>query len=118
MEIDRSEISYGDRTNFSFYDKLGQYQMQHPHASPLSCAYVDFMIQKNGRVFIIDSLTDSKNRDVSGLVDDSLPDYVVGPGPRIKTDEDYNNLRRRIGKFIETIESAHKHAEHSKLVFG
>jgi hypothetical protein len=117
MKAKRTEFTYGDRTSFSFYDKRGQYTKENSDASPFACAFMDLAVRDNGRIFVINSVTDSEGRDISYLVsNDVFPNHVVPPRSNPNSPE-LRGMYKAIDKYVAIIERVHKHAEHSKLVF-
>jgi len=117
MENKRTEITYGDRTNFSFYDKVGQYAKENPTVGSFYGDMADYLIEKNGRFFMIHSLTDSRGRDISYLMDDvKVPKHVMAPRSGLGSAE-LDEMQKGVEIFVREIEAAHKRAENSKLVF-
>jgi len=114
----RENFTYGDRTNFSFYDSIENYRKANPHRGKIFSAFIEGSIIKNGYVVYIRSVESENGEDLSALaINIQKPDYVFGPSFKLRNTEEDKERCRAVSKFIGQSEAAHEATKNSTLVF-
>jgi len=118
MVKERETFTYGDRTNFSFYDFKKDYRSHNPYIYPLISGFVERAIRKYGFAVYIESVESARGKDLSRLAFHfGKPDYVFGPSFKLGDSPGDKERRGVVAKFIRQAEAAHEATKNSKLVF-